>query len=206
MQFCFPMHFLLISNIFSPKSMFLKILISEMMDLPRKLFTFLVSISEQEFDIHKSAIQDIKPIVNLKSSIEKAKALSRLKKSELLPCILHPNSQINQALPVEILDREDLVSKDHLDKMQLTAVTKIIKSFNSELPNICLVEGSAGTGKTNIIVNTILQLLCTQKLNIDKERLRILVSASTNVEMDEIIIKLKSALEFANIEKDGKNF
>ncbi|XP_033210463.1 uncharacterized protein LOC117168777 isoform X2 [Belonocnema kinseyi] len=179
-----------------------KVVNEETMDLPRRLFTFLVSISEQEFDIHRSTIQDIKPIVNLKSSIEKAKALFRLRRSELLPCILHPNSQINPALPVKILDREDLVSKDHLDKMQFTAVSKIIKAFNSELPNICLVEGSAGTGKTNIIVNTILQLLCTQKFNVEKERLRILVSASTNVEMDEIIIKLKSALELANIEKD----
>ena len=166
----------------------------------------MVSVSEQDFDIHKSAILAIQPIVNLKHSIEQAKALFFLRKSDLLPCILRPNPQIINAVPPKLLGRDDLVSRDPLDKMQLTAVSKILTAFESELPHICPVEGSPGTGKTNIIVNTILQLLCSQKSNVNNERLRILVSASTNVEMDEIILKLKSVIDFANIEKDGKNF
>ena len=84
-------------------------------------------------------------------------------------------------------------------------MTKIIKSYENAEPKICIVEGPAGTGKTTIVVNTILELLYKQ-LRLENDPLRILVSASTDVELEEIILRLWNILDNSELDKAGKNF
>lgn len=176
-------------------------------DQPRKLITYLVTIKDKRFNIYTSQITEVWNISNLKSAMECASAVSQLKDSPLLPSIILPNLNISSEGPRRLLSRDDLVFPEPaLDKVQLKAISKITEAVANPEPRLCLIEGSPGTGKTSLIYHTILKLLWKPKIKIKTEkgeeevkvkdekmlddRPKILVCTSSNVEFEEIIVKL----------------
>ena len=162
----------------------------------------MVTVTELGFNIYESQVEQVKIILNLKSVMEKANAVTLLKESPLLPYILTPSTKIFSDEPRSLLRWEELISQEPLDEQQLKAISKITEAVVSSDPRICIVEGSPGTGKTNIIVNSLLELLCNPKYFERREKLKILVCGSSNVIFDQIILKLQSM----HLENDGKNF
>lgn len=161
----------------------------------------MITVKELGFNIYESQVKQVRIILNLSSLMEKANAVTHFSESPLLPSILKPSSKIFSKEPRRLLRWEELISQEPLDEQQLRAIFKITEAVTSPDPCICIVEGSPGTGKTNIIVNSLLELLCKQKYYEKDKKLKILVCASSNIMFDQIILKLRSL----NIANDGKN-
>lgn len=84
---------------------------------------------------------------------------------------------------------------------QLSILKSIYNKCLSGDTNVSLIEGPPGTGKTRLIVSTILQLLFGQEM---KRKLKILVLTPSNAAVDIIAKKLIHIREKLN--KNGKNF
>lgn len=75
-----------------------------------------------------------------------------------------------------------------LDKTQLKILNTIYKRcINLNVPNISLLDGAAGTGKSCMIVNLALQLVYGDDL---PKPLKILICSKSNGSIDEITSKL----------------
>lgn len=75
-----------------------------------------------------------------------------------------------------------------LDNDQQYILKKIYRRCTKlTVPNISLLDGAAGTGKTRLIVNLALQLVYGDNL---PKPLRILICAKSNRNIDEIAMKL----------------
>ena len=175
---------------------------------------YLVTIKDGDFNIYKSQIKEVWNITNLKSVMESATAISQLEESPFLPSIILPNLNISSEGPRRLLRREDLIFPEPLDEVQLKAISRIIEAVESKKSRVCLIEGSPGTGKTNLIYHIILKLLWKpkSKKKEDEEeeegkeekkaddRPKILVCTSSNVEFEEVIEKLMAV----NASDNGK--
>lgn len=88
-----------------------------------------------------------------------------------------------------------------MNSLQQEVLETIYTLCLKEKPNVSLVEGPPGTGKSRLIVNLILQLVYGSEV---RKRLRILMCASSNAAVDIIALKLLKAR--SKINSVGKLF
>lgn len=93
-----------------------------------------------------------------------------------------------------------ILLQDKLNRDQMSILKSIYNKCLSSVPNLSLIEGPPGTGKTRLIVSIILQLLFGKDM---KRKLRILVLTSSNAAVDIIARKLIHVRE--KLDKSGKN-
>lgn len=166
-----------------------------------------MSVKEQDFNIHNSTISEVKIIVNIRSFLEKVRAISHLESSPLLPFILQPKLQFTTQKPLasDFFNKTDLVYQDTLDNQQLKVVAKVMNSYLNNEPDICLVQGSAGTGKSNAIVNIIFQLFAALRTEEEKANFRLLVCAASDSDIDWLLTQVSKGIEELQLEKEGEN-
>lgn len=76
----------------------------------------------------------------------------------------------------------------NLDEHQLQILKTIYtRCINLNVPNISLLDGAAGTGKTTLIVNLVLQLIYGDEL---PGPLSILLCSKSNRNIDDLTLKL----------------
>lgn len=81
-----------------------------------------------------------------------------------------------------------LLFQDALNAEQMNVLESIYGQCLGETPGVSLVEGPPGTGKSRLIVNLILQLVCGKEAV--SRHLRILVCAHSNAAIDILALKL----------------
>lgn len=165
-----------------------------------------MSVKEQKFDIHKCTIAEVKIVTNIRSFLEKARAIAHLQSTPLLPFIINPSMAFRQRLPLmqNYLKKDELVYQNRLDNQQLIAVAKVMRSYTTKQPEICIIEGTAGTGKTDVLVNIIFQLFFSLTTDEERANFRILVCTSSDAEIDAILNRVSKGIEELQMEKDGE--
>ncbi|CAD6219149.1 GSCOCG00004829001-RA-CDS [Cotesia congregata] len=124
-------------------------------------------------------------------------SLVLLEKSPLCVAILKPTFNDHEFSPINDKDQIKPVTKDKLDSKQLEAMARIVKTVEDKKSKICLVSGPAGTGKSKLIINSVLSMLSRKSTD------RILVCGQSNLTIDSIVLQLldeKSAMKEKGIE------
>ncbi|XP_043483805.1 probable helicase senataxin [Leptopilina heterotoma] len=135
----------------------------------------------------------IRGAMYLKANMRDILALQNLPKSRLRSLILTPNLE-DYKLPEA--EQIPLVTKDDLNERQIEAVMRVSKAALTEKPQISLIHGPPGTGKSKVIVNTVIQILS------ENPKTQILVCAPSNAAVDELALRLlqiRTNLEFKSI-------
>ncbi|XP_033212670.1 uncharacterized protein LOC117170189 [Belonocnema kinseyi] len=159
--------------------------------------TFGVVTKLIDFNLYRSKIKELSLIMSLLPSINLVMALESFKESPLLPMILNPDPDNYQLVDhldpglkvlLETSSTPDLLLEENLNYEQLSAVRKIADVAIRREPKVALIEGFPGTGKTKVIVDTIIEILNGQNYSQDKNHtMKILVSGVSNSEIDEIL-------------------
>lgn len=129
----------------------------------------------------------------LKANMRDILALQNLPNSRLRSLILTPNLEAYKLPEAEPIP---LVTKDDLNERQIEAVTRVSKAALTEKPQISLIHGPPGTGKSKVIVNIVIQILS------ENPKSQILVCAPSNAAVDELALRLlhiRTNLEFKSI-------
>ncbi|XP_033211403.1 helicase sen1-like [Belonocnema kinseyi] len=155
----------------------------------------LYTVVTKELDLiaYKSKIIKLRIVLNLHYFMQLSNAMDYLRNSPLMPIMIKPELEKFNLLFSSCTTT--LVSKDKLDGKQLNAVMKIIEVAARREPKIVLIEGPPGTGKTQVIVNIILQLLNDEVKIQDEVPMKIMVCASTEPAVDEIVLRISSILQ-----------
>lgn len=96
--------------------------------------------------------------------------------------------ELNIAIPLELNRNMVIVFQDPLDDTQRRILNSLYRRcINLNSPNISLLEGAAGTGKTCMIVNLALQLVYGDGL---PKPLKILICSKTNASINDLCRKL----------------
>ncbi|XP_037044437.1 helicase sen1-like isoform X2 [Bradysia coprophila] len=146
-------------------------------------FTMETSVLTQVLPIDSLKIRPITAIANTLNSLN---AVYSLKTSPLANLVINPLSEENLVRHTP----ENLTFKcyDTLDDTQRKILgTLYRRCINLDVPNISLLEGAAGTGKTCLIVNLALQLVYGDGL---PKPLKILICSKSNGSINDLTRKL----------------
>ncbi|XP_075224835.1 uncharacterized protein LOC142326317 [Lycorma delicatula] len=140
---------------------------------------------DRTVDINLKVISFIRPTLRLFSSI------SSLPKTPLLPAILNPGSY-DFSVPELPLEFKKLPCINSLNSSQQEAIIKCTKLCLGTKPNIALIHGPPGTGKSRVIIHLIDHLfqISRQKANRLKERPKVLICAPSNLAVDHLVENL----------------
>lgn len=130
----------------------------------------------------------IQPTYNISTELKQYEGLKKLQYSPLLDVILDPEKNCTVFLSKDIKDK--LVSTyPTLNAEQIESILCTSQTVFSNKPNISLIHGPPGTGKTRVIISIVEQIFYRFKSKNGKKQ-RILICAQTNAAIDEICLRL----------------
>ncbi|XP_057330196.1 probable helicase senataxin isoform X2 [Microplitis mediator] len=116
-------------------------------------------------------------------------SLINISKSPLCEAILSPSIKEYEFSSISDDDKIEPFVEEKLNSKQLDIIARTVKTVEDEKPGIFMISGAAGTGKSKIIVESILSML------IRKSTDKILVCGQSNGAIDSIVLQLLDAKE-----------
>lgn len=127
----------------------------------------------------------------IRAELNSFTAVYDLKYSPLCKLILDPVRNIKQAPVENPVNTYRKKTCDKLNEAQEQILMEVYKKcIDKKMPSISLVEGPAGTGKSILITNLILQLIFGDEVYQPDKSLKILLCAPSNAAVDIITYKL----------------
>ncbi|CAH1398076.1 unnamed protein product [Nezara viridula] len=130
----------------------------------------------------------IRPTYNMITELREFESLIKLASSPLSHIIIDPVTHNSTYLQKEMDNK--VVTEYPLNDEQRKAVLCTTQSVFANKPNISLIHGPPGTGKTQVIVSIVQQLLYRFKLKNNYKRKKILICSHSNTAIDEICLRL----------------
>ncbi|XP_039283995.1 helicase SEN1 isoform X2 [Nilaparvata lugens] len=145
----------------------------------------LVKCRSEEESLVTNAIVRLKIVSYIRPTLKHFVSLLNLETSPLMPAILKPST-------FDFSVEEFKIHKFHgkLNSAQEQAVAHATKLCMGSKPNIGLIHGPPGTGKSHVIINLI-QTLISESIHKFNKHPRILLCAPTNAAIDQLVLKLK---------------
>nr|XP_014284930.1 titin homolog isoform X2 [Halyomorpha halys] len=130
----------------------------------------------------------IRPTYNMMTELREFESLIKLASSPLSHIIIDPVT--NNSIYLQKDMNNKIVTKYPLNEEQRKAILCTTQSVFANKPSISLVHGPPGTGKTQVIVSIVEQLLYRFKLKNNYKRKKILICSHSNTAIDEICLRL----------------
>lgn len=144
-----------------------------------------------------------KTVGYIRAELNTFSAVYDLKYSPLLNIILDPVRNLKETLLENQTKKYRAKYYDKLNEAQEKILMDVYgKCIDVKMPNISLIEGPAGTGKSILITNLILQLIFGDEVYPPDKRLKILLCAPSNAAVDIITYKLSVIRQ--NMNKNSK--
>ena len=158
-----------------------------------RFFAYVVQENRQNFRtivveaiIDREKIQEYKIVqcrlvAYIRAELKSMMALNNLQETELVRKLLRPLTNLPN-LAIENLEAPTIDS--NLSEMQTKIVRVVSREMIADAPNLLLIQGGPGTGKTKVIVASILNIFASaRKLN---KKFSVLICAMSNSCIDEI--------------------
>ncbi|XP_057331941.1 uncharacterized protein LOC130671857 [Microplitis mediator] len=147
-------------------------------ELTYQLVTKYSTFDKIPASISVETIWGISPYLKLIDS------LINLPNSPLCDAILKPSINDYEFSIINNDDKFEIVTADNLNQKQLEIVGKIVKTVEDKKTGIYMVSGPAGTGKTKVIVNSVLTMIHRKSTE------QMLICAHSNLAIDSIVLQL----------------
>ncbi|KAL1516751.1 hypothetical protein ABEB36_000615 [Hypothenemus hampei] len=135
-------------------------------------------------EVNRKKMALIKPLANARSHLMLIRAIKGLEHSPLCSLILNP--QINDfKFPIT---HHVIFHPHNLNEQQAAIVLEAASLCTGQKPGFYCVKGPPGTGKSNVIVNLIIQIIFSKPTS--GKRPMILLAAPSNTAVDNILSKL----------------
>jgi len=156
---------------------------------PYAILTYTLLTRPLQHDFPVNRVQRIRTVMYLRANIRMVQALQYLPQSPISNLILNPKIEEYQLPPMdEQFTYSSLVTRDNLNPKQMEAVFRVTETVLKKEDKLCFIQGPPGTGKSKVIVNLVSQILYSEHTN--RKTLRILICASSNAAIDEIVLRL----------------
>ncbi|XP_053594921.1 uncharacterized protein LOC103574478 isoform X2 [Microplitis demolitor] len=156
---------------------------------PKYQLTYDLIIKYQEnMEIPNSIIlESVSPMLSV--YINFIDSLINIAKTPLCEAILRPNIKDYEFSSISDNDKIEPLIEDKLNSKQLDIIARTVKTVEEKKPGIFMISGAAGTGKSKIIVESVLAMLIKKKKGVRLNIIRIGREDKINEQVKPIYFK-----------------